>query len=248
MVACPRRSRRAPQGHDASCRTMRRRPSVVLTWGRVEPGEWVLSQGVGGARLRRLLCAPEFPKVVRRLLSGARVQGVVRERLGSARDCARVVVCLAVGREILDLFHNSSSGYRAQYYRGPACGDAANDFVLEMLGAQVPALLRSLPGWEAAIEWAQASMRAPGAKVWIHQGLWLRHAKREDRVLRVPRWQTPRSECPRCCKLAQWGMLAPAPMGVGLLELKGGFLDKDGRAVGTKKPQRALELHSLGFT
>ena len=59
---------------------------------------------------------------------------------------------LKVDRSTVDLFHNSWSGYRAQYYRGVRIGERANDYALKKLTPRIKELLagheeRTCPGW-----------------------------------------------------------------------------------------------------
>jgi hypothetical protein len=93
----------------------------------------------------------------------------------------------------------------------------------------------------------EKSLLAPTAKIWIHQGAWLRANARRERRLFVKRWvkaQADRDKERR--KKARWAMLTPSSE--VCLELKGGFVSLSGMPVGSLKESRSRDLHELGFT
>jgi hypothetical protein len=149
---------------------------------------------------------------------------------------------------MLDTFFNSAAGYRAQYLSETRLGQAANRLVLDAL---LPKVLRSIEKASAdpdRQEFAEQSLLHPWSKVWVHQGLWLRHARREHRVLQVPEWQAElSSENMHRRKLARWGSLAPEHE--SCLLLKGGYVQSGDHLMFGKSPtERDQSLHELGFT
>ncbi|MFQ6021869.1 MAG: hypothetical protein ACE5NW_04040 [Acidiferrobacterales bacterium] len=175
------------------------------------------------------------------------MERIRRERAPEGQAGHRSVVVLRVEPEALDRFFNSASGYRAQYLVQPELGNKANCIVI---GKLLPKVLRALDrrSKQAERAFVESSLSHPWSKVWIHQGLWLRRAKREHRVLLVQAWQAEiTSRDHRRRKLARWGALAPAHE-IHLL-VKGGYLCRgDELDVGKPPSMRARELHELGFT
>ena len=179
-------------------------------------------------------------------MRGARVERLRRERAREDHSAFRSVVHLRVKPQSLDQFFNSPVGYRAQYYASCKLGKRANRFVSNELFSKV--LVEGKRGKRLKQDFIRMSLKHPACKVWLRQGQWLRQAKREDRVLLVPRWQ---AECvsgdKARQKLARWGSLAPAHE--TRLLLKGGFVGSTSRVNIDKSPMtRSKELHELGFT
>jgi hypothetical protein len=170
-----------------------------------------------------------------------------REKAKRRRKYFRANIELRCRRETISLFHSSRSGYRAQFYSSAHRGEAANQFAVSAL---VPKIKRMLEGSEkrgCTWSWIERSLRDPSAKLWIHQGSWLRANARKDRNLYVKRWhdaQTSRIEKRR--KKARWSALTPLHETV--LELKGGFVSLAGARLGTLKEGRSRDLHEFGFT
>ncbi len=189
-----------------------------------------------------------YPKLVTRLASRSKVlQAVVRPADTEPR-ALRLEAVLRVEVRDLDLFFNSRSGYRAQYYEAEELGDAANRLAVDALLLKLVPQAICARTRRSASELARASLEAASAKIWIHQGLWLRLCRHRERVLTVPRWQFGlSSEDRRTRKLARWGALAPVTE--ERIVVKGAFI-LDGRPANFGKPHgvRASELHSLGFT
>jgi hypothetical protein len=160
----------------------------------------------------------------------------------------RIEALLRVEASDLDLFFNSASGYRAQYYQSETLGNAANRLAVDALLPNIVAQAIHVRTKQSARDLARASLEAESAKVWIHQGAWLRLCRNTERVLTVPRWQLGiSSEERRVRKLARWGALAPATE--TRIVVKGAFI-ADGRAVSLGKAPRVRtsELHNFGFT
>ena len=217
----------------------------VSEFGCVPENEWVLSSTIGGARRSRLLHSPPFERIVAGLLHNAQVAKVVYQRAPNSQPGHRCTVVLEVEPQILDVFFNSASGYRAQYFLNPVQGNRANRLVIDIA---LPRIARAVDDRHADRKFVESSLEHRWAKVWIHQGLWLRRAKREHRVLLVPTWQREfASEDKHRRKLSRWGALAPNSE--SRLLLKGGYvLSSRELAVGKPPSRRARELHDFGFT
>jgi hypothetical protein len=208
------------------------------------------SKAVSPARRALLLGNASFTSIVATICKEARVFRISRE-IGTKtkRGKHRYVVTLTVASSTIDLCHNSRGGYRAQYYVGSKLGDAANTYAVEVLAALAGRLIQD--DSRRRKHWAQAarSICHPQSRIWIYQGLWLRHAKLTDRLLHASGW------CPfnensseRERKLVNWGALIPKDE--TKLVLKGQWLrNDDGRAVtAPPKVSRANEIRRFGFT
>lgn len=215
---------------------------------RVAPEVWRLDSSLPIARKRRLHFSPPFQSIVASLRDQLAVEAVKCDPAKSGDEAYRVVVKLRATTKAIDLFHNSVSGYRAQYLGGSELGEAANSFALnELLPHVVPLIAGRGKSTVPAVVFEQ-SLRHPWAKLWIHQGLWLRHARRDHRVLLVQQWEAQlSSEVKRCRKLARWGCLAPELESAFVI--KGGFVYPSGvHRFGTPPKDRAADLHACGFT
>ena len=193
------------------------------------------------------LPSPGYERILKRLANEATIAAHRREPAKRGRKYYRSHVILQCSAEGISLFHNARSGYRAQYYSSSTRGELANRFALTLLLPRVRELLkgtekRTCPWW-----WMEKSLLDPAAKIWIHQGPWLRAASRRDRNLTVMRWlraQDTRNDNRR--KKARWSMLTPACE--TRLELMGGFLSLTGAPLGSLKKTRSRDLYELGFT
>jgi hypothetical protein len=127
-------------------------------------------------------------------------------------------------------------------------GETANRLALDELSPRVVPLIQSHGMKPLRSSILDRSLQHPAAKIWIHQGLWLRHARREDRVLRVACWHFQlNSQDKRRRKLARWACLAPQHE--ASIVLKGGFVFPNGQPwLGPPDKQRSEELHLCGFT
>ena len=145
---------------------------------------------------------------------------------------------------LVDLFHNSAAGYRAQYYRSVRTGESANEYALRQLVPPIIQLLGDVrkptcPSW-----WVERSLLHSEAKLWIHQGLWLRHSKKSDGKLAVRRWLAYKWK-----KTHQqlWPRLIPR--NETRIELKGGPLTIDGTPLTRSvKPTRGRQIFEAGYT
>src|SRR5262249_42100670 len=193
------------------------------------------------------LASPGYEQILKRLANEAMVAAHRRERAKHRRKYYRAHVTVKCSAEAISLFHNGRSGYRAQYYSSLTRGEFANRFALTLLIPRIRELLkgnekRTCPWW-----WMEKSLLDPAAKIWIHQGQWLRLGSRSDQNLIVMRWlRTQDTQNHSRRKKARWSMLTPA--GENCLELMGGFLSLTGASLGSLKKTRSKDLYELGFT
>jgi hypothetical protein len=156
-------------------------------------------------------------------------------------------VTLSANPSTIDLFHNAPGGYRAQYYRSIGNGDRANAYAVRQLMPLIRRLLVGQGKRTCPWGWVEKSLQDSDAKVWIHQGRWWRHAKREDRHLAVARWVAEQSSRQRE-RRRKAGWAALAAHSETRIDVKGGFIMLSGVPLGGLKPNRARDVHELGFT
>ncbi len=212
--------------------------------------QWILGKRIVGERRQRLLQGVSFEEIVNRIAKEASLSSYKPGQSDHCPGFHRVEIKLATSPKTVDLFHNSRCGYRAQYYLGVKTGEQANRYVIRGL---LPRLEELVSGDEESTcpwMWAKKSLLDREAKVWIHQGVWLRLQRKVDRNLNVQRWTEaclnaePGS---RDRKLARWGSLAPAKE--TRIDIKGGYIDLSGTPLGKSlKPTRSEDIHRLGFT
>ncbi len=212
---------------------------------RVSSREWLLDHGVGLTRRRWLVRAITFESLLRRIVAGFAILTHRRARLRDYPGYYRAEVTLDVDPALVDLFHNSAAGYRAQYHQSVTNGESANQYAVQQVVPRVMRLLgnvrkRTCPAW-----WVQRSLLHPEAKLWIHQGSWLRHAKKSDRQLAVRRWRTYRWDKKH---KQHWSSLIPKHE--TRIDLKGGApLTLDGTSLKKSlKPTRGRQIFEAGCT
>jgi hypothetical protein len=212
---------------------------------RVSSDEWRINED--GRTASMLHSGPEYEGIVQLIVSKAAVLEHRCERLRGRPSYNRVVVRFEVDKDLVNLFHNAATGYRAQYYASPEIGDQGNAHMVRSLAARTETLLSGRSKRTCPIEWLKLSMEHPSAKVWIHQGVWLRRARRSDERLCVDRWSRHREdEDVKARRRARWAALLPDSE--GSLEVKGAFVSDHGAVIESLKPCRARQLHEYGFT
>src|SRR5262245_11731697 len=99
---------------------------------------WHIDESVRDSRRRRLLSSIGYETIVKGLVREAEACDWKWETLRSGKGISkqqsykyrRAVFTIAIAREIVDLFHNSCCGYRAQYYESPELGEQANKYAV----------------------------------------------------------------------------------------------------------------------
>jgi hypothetical protein len=112
-----------------------------------------------------------FDEIVRKVRRAFR-DGI---KMGSARGYdrfkgdPRAIIQFKVNRSLYDLFFNSRTGYRAQFWRSPDMGVSANAFLVANLLAEVCDLdpWPTRDDWKLTRDLAMRSLLCVGAKVWI---------------------------------------------------------------------------------
>lgn len=220
---------------------------MISSFVHISDTEWRLSETLDLQRRNWLQRSPPYEQIVRNLLRGLSRAKVAREHSKDIPGYSRAVVTLEVDSAALDQFYSSASGYRAQYYASPALGTVANRFALDVLLPRVELLVTDLNKSTCPARWVTQSLRDSDAKLWPHQGIWLRYARNSDKGLLVLRWLDRQQDPTKKIRTrAARSMLTPA--NETNLDLKGGFLSLTGQPLGTFKPDRAQHIHELGYT
>jgi hypothetical protein len=211
----------------------------------VPRAEWRFGPGIDATRKRCLEAAESYGSIVSQIERQARLISHGREK-GKKGNYFRAWVTLSVPQDTVDRFHNSASGYRAQYYRSTHWGERANEYTLNRLAGPIVGLLNGVAKRTCPLWWVERSLLDPAAKIWIHQGRWLRFARLDDRQLRVARWMEHLGSVDaNIRKKALWASLTPREFRI---DVKGGFLSLSGERREHFKPGRSDDLHRLGFT
>lgn len=218
-----------------------------MAFGSVEIEDWPLHARVHGSRRERLCENRPFEEIIGVVRDSIRAT-TTSERGDSNPTIRRIRFSVHIDAELVDLFHSSLSGYRAQYFISVHNGDDANRYSVAALR---PTLMNSCSKsyrGRMSLAHAEASLVHPDAKIWIHQGCWVRWRRLVDSNLRVARWMKGlESSDPKVRKKARWGMLTPSEE--TRLEVIGGFINPDGSANREYgKGHRAHDLCQYGFT
>lgn len=199
-------------------------------------------------RQLRLLSGHEFSAILNCLACNISKVTLRRETCVDVKGYFRVVAVLHCGSaEPVDDFHNSCSGYRAQYLQSTDSGDSANALSVSVLADLVRDRIeaRAPPHW--CKDWALKSVNHRSAKVWIHQGLWLWHAKESCDDLLVDAWVDGRSSADaKVRKRARYGRQLPGEE--RRVDFKGAWVTPQLKVHESLKPCRALSIHRCGFT
>jgi hypothetical protein len=216
-------------------------------YSRISSSIWRFDKCIEAARRRRLSVSPSYVALCALLVSKARVVEHKRQESRRHPGYYRIRVRLRASARTIDLFHNSASGYRAQYYTSRSNGERANAHAVKELSRLALASLTRVSKRTCPVEWVHESLIAGGSKVWIHQGVWLRRAARADRHLLVDKWEREQASPDAARrKKAFWSALTPSRETD--IEIIGGFVSLSATHLGVHKPRRSIELHQLGFT
>lgn len=217
-------------------------------FARIDSSVWRIATEVEAERRFRLLSGPCFEDIVKGLSKGVARISLRREPCKDDRGYFRVnAIVQYSSTKAVDNFHNSSSGYRAQYLESPEIGERANALATSALCSLVLTRLRERlpPRW--CREWAEASLKHSSAKAWIHQGPWLWHAKEACEELIVDAWSLGRaSKDPEVRRRARYGRQLPGRE--NRIDLKGAWVTQELAVRESFKPGRALSIHNHGFT
>jgi len=178
----------------------------MTRFARAPTRDWHLADRVEGDRRRYLLGAGTFEDLVSDICHSYSQFTVTREPKDGDPSYCRVVVTLHCAPALVDKFHNSVFGYRAQYYVSPDLGEKANAHFVRQISMALP----SLEHRRVDKDLVQRSLRHAQAKGWIKEGKWWRYASWATCDLLVPRWWAHRrSLCRSHRVLVRWAAQAP---------------------------------------
>ena len=204
-------------------------------------------------RLPKLFADLPFAELASKIVNELRVLCCHRSEIARI-GFRRPVYTLYIGHSLFDLFFNSSSGYRAAYFRSPAGGLEAN---VQLLTAISDRLITDPQSATTVLpaEFIRESLRTPSAKAWLAE-----HGKEPDREcphckgewsastcgppelreIRNGRWETASGQN------AEWGRKAPY---LTKLRVMGAFLnDRYHELVPYNKRFRAYDIHHFGWS
>lgn len=213
-------------------------------------------------RLRSLQQKYSFSEIAKRIMSEMKdIEFRPKEGRKEAKNKIRAEFFFTISAETLDLFFNSSQGYRAQYYLDPQQSIECNRFLVDMVkGRLIEAAMQSNQN-RMTIEQIRKSLEYRSAKIWIHENSSTLDQKSRDPeqivALEIPRWVEAMNQV-----LAAWNKnQQPSPtiqtralLGVqapegNLMEILGAWLDSDNKEfVVPSKVYRAQHIHRYGFS
>lgn len=201
-------------------------------------------------RADKLINAPAFPDIVDALCrdfvpAQCRIECADTALHLRRQGCKRVSLVLVAGANVaaatesLDIFFNSTAGYRANYYVSVSQGDDASRMLFASLiqAPLAPMVARGLDDWPAEL---------------VHRSLTFRTAKIWPLKLDYPAPGVRDIDAPRWLKAAETGAWQPhigvrAPE-LERIEVKGAWLDRDHNAVvDPDKADRSMLLHKFGW-
>ena len=180
---------------------------------------WVLDATIGGSRRRALLSPPSFEDIVAGLCKAASVTAVTSQPQETWTGVAPPPRRVTVTLEI-----NGDERW-VDLFHNAASGVRAQ--CLHDVTAE--------------------SLALSSTKVWIHQGLWVRRARKADRHLRIKHWeaQEPTANSKKVRSLLRYGSKAPSEPSA--IDVIGGFVGP-GASTGKPPDTRPYHVHMYGFT
>lgn len=215
-----------------------------------QPWSYALS-AEEAVRLPALSAGLPFAEITSKIVDGLQVLCCHRDKIAGT-DFRRPIYTLYVGRTLFDLFFNSSSGYRAAYFRSPSAGLDANVYFLTAIVDRLVAAPQSTSSLSS--EFLRESLRTPSAKAWLVEpkevdrkcpqckGEWSTGScgPSELAEIRNGRWETALGS------KAEWGRKAPY---LTKLSVMGAFLnDSYHELVPQDKRFRSYEIHRFGWS
>ena len=195
---------------------------------------WTFSALVGEVRASQLLAWQSFEEIIDEF-SACTVAPLYWEPATAPHleDCHRASFELAVSLELFDGFFNAPAGYRGQYAASESVGEAANRRLIEAL---LPRLLRAENPSAIEPRLIEASLRGKQAKTWIVESAVEDQLTHPEKFISFPEWEFNEPD----------GQGLRAPQGTAL-EVKGAWLDRDGReVVNQAKCRRSTNIYKTG--
>jgi hypothetical protein len=158
------------------------------------PTIWLLDASIADPDRRQALFPRPFDETVAELCNAVSVKATRSERMkswsGPSPLPQRVSVVLEVCQgNLVDVFHNSAAGVRAQCLHTVELGTSALEYARDRLREKAVQLIQARPHGAIPKDLIAQSLGQSSTMVWIHQGHWVRHARMADRQLRIAQWE-----------------------------------------------------------
>lgn len=219
---------------------------------KISKKKWSL-ENIHGARLRRLQEPPSFKDIIFKIKKKAKVSSCKPEFCDKKgfKNYQRYVIELEIDEILVDLFHNSRTGYRAQYFYSEEQGEVANKYALEeLIGSPFSRFLDISYKKDSETKLKILdSITHPNSKIWIHQGPWMhpKHGMKIHRNLHVSKWKAHLTDTNSIIvNKVRLGILTPDDE-IGLTII-GEFLDSNGNVPSFVRKNRPREINLYGFT
>jgi hypothetical protein len=227
---------------------------VFADW-RITPGRW-------GPRRRPVENILPFDDIIDLIVAGAE-ECRYRSQRGclEAKGHTRAEFVFAVPAHTYDLFFNSASGYRAQFYIDHRLGVQQNRKLIDRLAPMLLATVDATPSNTWSQERVRTSLLARSAKIWINEEASTLDQKSIEidslLTIAVPHWIRAAYDAAEALKggvqpkpnTKQKAILGiQAPEGVELKVLGGWLHDVHGRElIVPSKRNRARQIRAYGF-
>jgi hypothetical protein len=209
--------------------------------------EWIIASTIKRGRRRQLLHGPPFEVIIERIKNNMTFLTIKREVFNDCPNTYRFEIVIKLKPKIVDLFHNSASGYRAQYFNSVENGEKANLYAIKTIFDKLMNLISKNPKRTCPKEVVREALANRHAKIWIHQGKWLILRRKSERNLTPKRWlnEIPKNDKDKKRKL--WAKLTPNDE--TRLKLKSALVKEDGTLLDwNHKPNRGNDIHNFGYS
>ncbi|MFZ5905827.1 MAG: hypothetical protein ACOYVJ_00260 [Nitrospirota bacterium] len=225
--------------------------------------EWSYqSDKFGVQRLRLLQQADSYSAIAYRISDEMTdIKFCVKKGNKAAKNKTRAEFLFSVKRETVDVFFNSSQGYRAQYYLEPQRGIECNRFMIELIKDKIIEVAKQSSQSLMTFEQVKKSIQYGSARIWISEKDstldQTSHRPEEILALNIPRWVNAVSQV-----LSDWDanqqpsptiktralLGVQAPEGIQMKVLGAWLDDKDKEFVVPSKIDRAQHIYNYGFS
>jgi hypothetical protein len=216
-------------------------------FARISEDDWIFTDKIDPKRRQSLLCSLSFEEIIEQIANSMRFLYIKREPMNDYPGYTRPNIMIEVAPKLVDLFHNSSCGYRAQFYHSATHGESANRFAINSLLPKITNELCGHSNWNCPLDFAEKSLSHKYAKIWIHQGKWLLLKPKASRGLEVVRWVQRDTYDKKDKTKRIWSTLTPESE--TRLDIMGAWIKMDGTFLRDHpKPNRSEEINVCGYS
>jgi hypothetical protein len=227
----------------------------------VDIPEWNFNPAlINAERAKRLIEHLPFSELVGRISEVRSIAFSAEMGRRDARGWVRALWVIDTTPEVFDLFFNSPSGYRAQFYIAADRGLRANRLSIDSVQDRLLGLAEAYPVNLMTRQQVETSLASRYAKIWIDESASTVNKTSTDplviQALEVPRWVRAMNEA-----LSAWAQQrGPAPyvarslLGVQApegrsLKIVGAWVNNEiADHVVHSKEERAEHIHKFGFS